>query len=177
MHVIKTGKKTAGIRLWFFCTHMTLCTLCQWSTLCYCIHCCASGCALQISIAPCSPLPLPCSPRAFLMHLRLALLLVPPHSVEAEIMTWIAWLHCKRRNNFFPAALWVKGKQPEIPPFCHFQKERLFRQTGSGGADTKCPCCCWGVQPGCTAWISKLCGCYVVLLSFPFHLPPPLASK
>lgn len=175
--LLKLEKKSAGIRLWFFCTHISLCTLCQWNTLCYCIHCCASACASQISITPCSPLPFPHSPRAFPMHLRLALLLVPPHSVEAEIMTWITWLHCRKGKQFPSCCSVSKGKTARDTTLLPFPEGETFLWDWQWGADTKHPCCHWGVQPGCTAWISKLHGCYVALLSSSFHLPPTLVSK
>lgn len=70
----------------------------------------AIACVAQISIAPCSPLPLPHSPNAFLTYLRLALFLVPAHSVEAEIMTWVAWLHYRKVKQFLSCCSVTKGK-------------------------------------------------------------------
>lgn len=135
--LLKQEKKSAGIRVWFFCTHISLCTLCQWNTLCYCIHCCASACVLQISIAPCSPLPFPRSPRAFLMHLRLALLLVPPHSVEAEIMTWITWLHCRKGKQFLSCCSVSKGKAARDTTLLPLPEGETFLWDGQRGGRYK----------------------------------------
>ena len=138
---------------------------------------CATAHAVQISIPPCSPLPLPHSPRAFLTHLRLALFLVPAHSVEGEIMTWISWLHYRKEKQFLFCCSVTKGKTARDITLLPLPQGETFVSDWQWGADTKSPCCCWRVRAGCTAWISKLRGWYIALLSSSFRLSPPLVSK
>lgn len=79
MQGIKQERISAAIRLWFFYTHMSLCTLCPWTMLCYRNHCVPWHGQHNLTSLPAAIAIVPLTKSLFLMHLRSALFLVTAH--------------------------------------------------------------------------------------------------
>lgn len=138
----------------FFYTHMSLCTLCSWTMLCYRNHHVPWHGQHNLASLPAALCHCPTPQEPFLMSLRSALFLVTAHSAEADVMTWTAQLNYRKETQFISCCSMTKGKTARDIALFPFPEGEAFVSDRQWGTDTKSPCCHCRVWPGCTAWIS-----------------------